>query len=197
MLVDLQRKPARVMVLGSLPLASAPRAFASRVSSYVPHASLERADLQGLIASWAALQWSLRWIVDAVYLFPVPLLRQELHRGLEALDIQAQGSVQFAELPVRMFPNQAIIADHLADNRSVFLRNKALIIFQMGASPRERQVFFLTRSDQRLIDDFPTVIGINPQNGKGKERACALEVRWRAASSSWVQSRRTSPSPKE
>ena len=53
--------------------------------------------------------------------------------------------------------------------------HKTLVIFQIGASPRERQVFLLTIGDQRLIDEFPTVIGINPQNGKREECACALE----------------------
>ena len=51
-----------------------------------------------------------------------------------------------------MFSNQAIIADHLAHNRSIFLFYKTLIIFQIGASPRERDVFLFTIGDHCLVD---------------------------------------------
>jgi hypothetical protein len=49
--VLLLRKLAGVMGHGSLQFAIAPRSF-PRGGSYFPHASLKRADLQGLIASW-------------------------------------------------------------------------------------------------------------------------------------------------
>jgi hypothetical protein len=40
------------MLHGSLQFAIAPQRFPSRVDSYFPYPALERADLQGLIASW-------------------------------------------------------------------------------------------------------------------------------------------------
>src|SRR5437764_6640045 len=39
----------------------------------------------------------------------------------------------------------------------------------------EREVFVFARGDQHFIDELAAVIAINPQNGKGEERACALE----------------------
>jgi hypothetical protein len=74
-----------------------------------------------------------------------------------------------------MFANQAIVADYLAHNSSILLFYKTLIILQIRATPRERHVFLFTIGDHCLVDEFSTVIGINSQNGKWEERACALE----------------------
>jgi hypothetical protein len=68
---------------------------------------------------------------------PIPLLLQQLHGGLEAIDIQAQRSVEFRQLTVGAFSNEAIV-HHLAHNRSILLLHKTLIVFQRRASPRER-----------------------------------------------------------
>ena len=87
----------------------------------------------------------------------------------------SQRPVEFGKLSVGVFSNQAVIADHLPDNRSIFLFNKALIIFQIRASARERNVFLLAIDDQHLIDEFSTVIAIDPQDREGEERARALE----------------------
>jgi len=74
-----------------------------------------------------------------------------------------------------VFPNQAIIADHLAYNRAILLLHKALIVFQVRASPRERQVCLFAIADQHFIDELSSVVGIDSQNRKREERACALE----------------------
>ena len=74
-----------------------------------------------------------------------------------------------------MFADQAIVAHHLAHHRAIFLLDKTLVIFQIGATSRERDVFLFTIGDQHFIDELPTVIGIEPQHWKGKERACPLE----------------------
>src|ERR1700693_2275265 len=74
-----------------------------------------------------------------------------------------------------MFPNQTIITDYLAHNGSIFLFYKTLVIFQIWASPCERDLFLFAIGDQHFIDELSSVVGINPQNGKGEERACALE----------------------
>ena len=46
-----------------------------------------------------------------------------------------------------MFPNQAVITDYLAHNGSIFLFHKTLVIFHIGATPRERQVFMFAIGD--------------------------------------------------
>ena len=121
------------------------------------------------------MQRGLGWIVHATHFFPVALFRQQFHRGLEAVDIQAQRPVEFGELPIGMFSNQAIIADHLAHNRAIFLFDKTLISFQIRPSSREGDLFLFTIGDHDLIDELSAVIGINPQNRKREQRACALE----------------------
>ena len=42
--------------------------------------------------------------------------------GCAAVDIEAQRAIQLGELPISVFTNEAIIADHLAHNRAIFLR---------------------------------------------------------------------------
>jgi hypothetical protein len=57
------------------------------------------------------------------------MFRQEFHRGLEAIDIQAQSSIEFRQLPIGVFSDEAIITHHLTDNRSILLFDKTLIVF--------------------------------------------------------------------
>jgi len=78
-------------------------------------------------------------------------------------------------LPIGAFANEAIIADHLSHNRAIFLLSKTLIVFQRRASPRERNLFLFAIGNYSFIDEFSTVIGIDPQNRKGEERSRALE----------------------
>jgi hypothetical protein len=74
-----------------------------------------------------------------------------------------------------VFPNQAVIAHHLAHNRAIFLLDKTLIILQRWTTPRERQVFLFAMGDQHFIDELPTVVGIDPQDRKGEERPRSLK----------------------
>jgi hypothetical protein len=74
-----------------------------------------------------------------------------------------------------MFADQTIVAYLLAHNRPILLLHKTLIVFQIGASPRERDVRLLAIGDHCLVDEFSPVIGIDPQNGKGEQQAGLLE----------------------
>ena len=122
------------------------------------------------------MEWRLRRVIDVAHFFPFPLLRPQLHRGLEAIDIQAQRSIEFRELPISMFTNEPIIADHLADNRSIFLLYKALIHFLIGSSTRECHLFLFTIGHQCLIDAplhrYQYQI---PRIGKGKSMRASLD----------------------
>ena len=73
-----------------------------------------------------------------------------------------------------LFSTSCIFGCNLRSAEAAHL-HKALIVFQMRASPRERNLFLFTIGDQHFIDEFSTVIGINPQDRKREERACALE----------------------
>ena len=57
--------------------------------------------------------------------------------GSAAVDIQTQRPVEFRQLTVGVFADQAIIAHYLADNCSILLFYKTLIVFQRGTSARE------------------------------------------------------------
>ena len=73
-----------------------------------------------------------------------------------------------------MSSNQTVIPDYLAHNRAIFLLDKTLIVFQVGATPRERDLLLFAIGDHDLIDELAAVIGINSQNRKGEECASAL-----------------------
>ena len=74
-----------------------------------------------------------------------------------------------------MFAHQAVVAHDLAHDPSILLFYKTLIILQIRASPREGDVFLFAIGDQRLIDEFSTIVGINPQNRKGEQRSRSLD----------------------
>ena len=80
-------------------------------------------------------------------------------------------------MPIGVFPNEAIITHDLTHHRAIFLLDKTLIVFQVWASACERQVFLFAIGDQHFIDELATVVGIDPQNRKREERACASEGR--------------------
>jgi len=77
----------------------------------------------------------LRLIIGAVNLASFSLLRLQFHRGLKAVDIQAQRSIQFGELSIGKFPDEAIIADHLTHDLSIFLLDVTLIETRVGDAP--------------------------------------------------------------
>ena len=122
-----------------------------------------------------SLQRSFGWIIHTTNLFPVAFFREQLHGGLKAVDIQAQRTVELGQLTVGVFSHEAIIADHLAHNNAIFLFYKALISFLIGSASGKGDLLLFTIRDHDLIDELSTVIGINPQNRKREQGACALE----------------------
>ena len=73
-----------------------------------------------------------------------------------------------------VFPNELIVAYDLADDRSVFLFHKTLIIFHAWASPCEGQVLLLTIGYHQVIDELCTIIRINAKQRKWEEAPCTL-----------------------
>ena len=78
-------------------------------------------------------------------------------------------------MPISVFPNQAIITDHLADNRSIFLFDKTLVSFLIRPSSCEGNLFLFTIRHNFLIEELPAIIGIDAQDGERKERMRALD----------------------
>jgi hypothetical protein len=103
----------------------------------------------------------------------VALFGQQLHAGLEAIDVEAQCSIQFFELVVGSFSHQAVIAHHLAHHRSILLFDETLVIFHARASSREGEVFLLTIGHHCLIEEFRAIIGMHAEHGK-REQALGM-----------------------
>jgi hypothetical protein len=119
---------------------------------------------------------SLGWIVDVAHFFPIVLFRQEFHRGLEAID----GTVAMLD----RVPSTAALAcsptkrSYPTTWRTIapfFCEGIALISFLIGPTSGKSDVFLLTVGDHCLIDEFPTVIGINSQDRKREERSYTFE----------------------
>ena len=71
-----------------------------------------------------------------IALSPVPLLCLHLHRGLEAVGIHAQCAVEFSDLPIGAFSNEAIVADHS--------RGQSLHSFAWIGQPYARSITTIT-----------------------------------------------------
>ena len=117
----------------------------------------------------------LRLIVGTMYFTAFSLLHLEFHRWLEAIHIHAQGPVEFGQLSVREFSRETIIANHLPDNLSILLLHVALIGASSGTSPGEGDLCLLTKSQQFQVNKLSSVIGVEPQDGKRKQRLRSLE----------------------
>ena len=128
------------------------------------------------------MEWRLRLIIGAAHLAAFSLLRLQFHRGLKAVDIQAQRSIQLGELPIGEFPDEAIIADHLTHDLSIFLLYVTLIITVLRTPSRKGDVFLLTVGRQFNIDELSSIVGVNAQEGKRKQCAVLVSVRHMTAS---------------
>jgi len=67
------------------------------------------------------------------------------------------------------------MADNLTNNGPIFLFDEALIILEIGAASREGESFLFTIGEQVLIDEFPSIIGIQSQDRERKEGAGGLQ----------------------
>jgi hypothetical protein len=66
------------------------------------------------------------------------------------------------------------MAHHLSHHDPIFLLHKALVAFLIGAPSREGDLLTNTICGNFFVDELPTVIGIDSQNGKWKQRAGTL-----------------------
>ena len=57
----------------------------------------------------------------------VSLFGLQFHGGLKTIHIDPQCSIEFGELPIGEFTNEAIIAHHLPHNLPIFLLDIALV----------------------------------------------------------------------
>jgi hypothetical protein len=66
-----------------------------------------------------------------------------------------------SELSIGKFPDEAVIADHLTHDLSIFLLYVTLIITVLGTTPREGDVFLFTVGRQFNIDELSSIVGVN------------------------------------
>jgi hypothetical protein len=111
---------------------------------------------------------SLSRIVGALDFAALALFLAQFHRGLKAIDLQAQGAIEFPQLPQRGLANEAIIADNLADNRTVLLLHKALVVALARSAAGQGELFALTVGGQLDSDELVAIIRVNPQQGEGQ-----------------------------
>src|SRR5215471_16006110 len=86
------------------------------------------------------------------------------------------------------------MTDDLTNNRPIFLFDEALIILEIGAASRESKSFLFTIGEQILIDEFPSIIGIQSQDRKRKEGAGGLQRRENLLSMLGAQGKAFGPS---
>ncbi len=75
-----------------------------------------------------SLHGCLSLIVGTPHFTPVSLFRCELHGGLKTVDIHAQRPLEFSELTIGEFADEAIIADDLPHDLPIFLLNVTLVV---------------------------------------------------------------------
>src|SRR6266480_6121275 len=90
--------------------------------------------------------------------------------------LNCQGDLTHAsQLSVGLFSHEAVITNHLPDNRSILLLHKTLVIFHLRTSSCEGQMFLFTIGHHDLIDELPSIIRINSQDRKREQAPCVLD----------------------
>jgi len=93
----------------------------------------------------------------------------QFHRRLKAIDLHPQRAIELRELPISQFPSEAIIADHLAHNLSIFLLSVALILAVARTSSGIGEECLFTIVQQLHIDKLCSIIDVDALDGKGKK----------------------------
>ena len=89
--------------------------------------------------------------------------------------IQGQCPVELGGLPVGVFSHQAVRADPLGAQSRHFLFEKTLTLFQIGASPRERERWWFTGGEHCLVDECSPALSINSQAWLREPCPCSLK----------------------
>src|SRR5260370_15393675 len=92
-------------------------------------------------------QWRLGHIIDATDLIAFGHFRLKLERRLEAVDHQAQRSIDLAQLVVRLNAFQSHTAHRFAYHRTILLLYMRLIIFEPRTPAGKGQLGLLTLGD--------------------------------------------------
>jgi len=112
------------------------------------------------------LQWRFGRIIDLAHLSALVLFHLQLHRRLKPVDVQTQGLIHLAQLSVGSFSFQARIAHDLTHDGSILLLYEVLIILEPFTSSRKGDLFGFTIRQHLLIDEFASIISIQPQDRK-------------------------------
>ena len=113
--------------------------------------------------------------LDGSGFFRVARFGQQLHTGLETIDIQPQRSVEFVQLSVGLLAYQAVMAHHVASHGTILLFSITLVVFLLRSPAGKGQVLSLAIGNDICIDKFGSIICVNPHNEKRKQGACAFQ----------------------
>ncbi len=85
------------------------------------------------------------------YLGPFSFFEDQLHRGLKEIHVQANHTVQLAQLPMVPQPLVAVLTHQLSHEGAVFLFDVALIVFLVGSASSEGDFFARAVGPKTLI----------------------------------------------
>jgi hypothetical protein len=121
------------------------------------------------------LPWRFRLVIHATFVFALNLLGLEFHRRLKTVDQQPLSVREFAELLIRQFTHEPIMAHHFPHDRSIFLFHMSIIIGTFRAAASKGDLFVLAIGQQCAVDELATIIRVQAQHRKWQQRTNLLD----------------------
>lgn len=115
------------------------------------------------------LQRRLGSIIPARHLTALAALAHQFHGRLKEVDVEPHRPIQFGQLAIGALALEAIVADELADDRAIFLLDKALIVLAISSTARKRDLLALTKGQDLGIEKLAPVVGVESQERKWEQ----------------------------
>lgn len=97
---------------------------------------------------------------------PVPDLFLELHDREEEVGVQSCDPIEPAEKVELLGSVIAVVAGQVADDGVVFLFDVAVIVFAVGTTAGEGDVFMLAVLPEVFVNELAAIVAVNAQEGK-------------------------------
>ena len=109
-----------------------------------------------------------RWMIQLLHFRSLPHALPQFEGRLKKVHIQAHDLKQLRQRLPGHDPREPFVAHHAANHRPVLLLDPRLIIRVMRPRPRKGDGLFLAVSRQRIVDECPIIVGVDPQRDHGK-----------------------------
>ena len=101
---------------------------------------------------------------------------EELGRGEEEIAQEPEAVIKRVQGQQCFLRFEAGITDGAADDGVVFLFDETVVVFAIGARPREGDVLLNAVADKVVVEELGAVVGVEAEQGDRESFPCALKA---------------------